>query len=113
MKQTEPIGFKGTPGKWVATDLASMTPVIQIDADRKDLYRVCDIPTVGFMKTGHADAELICASKNMAIALQNNHDCMIAIHTVLGGGVFDTEELRQILRDHMTKTLEALKQAGL
>ena len=94
--QTEPIGFKGTEGRW----RLGLSNKYAIVSDKEDY-----IPTVAICEkcvNGIHNAELIAASKDMAIALQYGEK-------LIHGITYQSEEMKEFLK----LTISALKKAGL
>ena len=96
--QTEPIGFKGTKGEFG----------YEYDNDEygeffKFTGTTLNFPYngIGLKDIGEADAKLMAASKNMAIALQNLLDFL------------SETDYSDIFPNSITQAKEALKKAGL
>lgn len=97
MKQTEPIGFKGTEGEFYSLEYAG---VINIQNDTfYGAKNVLDADNVGYDKM-LANGNLLKASKKMAIALQNARN------------IFKDHHIKEY-RELSESINEILKEAGL
>jgi len=102
--KTEPVGFKGTPGRFVYGEKWHMEYTITDKAG----FNVLNGKSVS-LPSAEANAKIMVASKKMAIALQNINDEVNSCGLHLHGRNPLSEKLNKI----QSEAKEALKEAGI